>query len=74
MKTLVDLGASFDCASKAEIKQVLHLGVEPERIIFAHPCKMIQHLEYAREMGVLTSTVDSEYELYKLHKYHPESK
>lgn len=74
VKTLADLGTSFDCASKNEIKQVLELGVEPERIIFAQPCKPVSHVEYAKEHNVTTSTVDTEFEIYKLHKYYPDSK
>lgn len=74
VKTLADLGTSFDCASKNEIKKVLDLGVEPERIIFANPCKPVSHLEYAKENNVLASTVDTEFEIYKIHKNYPESR
>ncbi|TMW54742.1 hypothetical protein DOY81_000273 [Sarcophaga bullata] len=73
VKTLADLGTSFDCASKNEIKKVLELDVEPERIIFANPCKPVPHLEYAKEHNVLASTVDTEFEIYKIHKTYPES-
>ena len=38
---LVKLGASFDCASKAEIKRIIDLQVSPDRIIFAQPCKQV---------------------------------
>jgi len=44
---LIDLGASFDCASKGEIKQVLDLGGKPESIIFANPIKFPEDLRYA---------------------------
>lgn len=74
VKTLAELGTNFDCASKGEIKQILDLGVQPDRIIFAQPCKPVSHLEYAKEMGVMTSTVDTEFEIQKLHKHFPESK
>ncbi|XP_013107441.1 ornithine decarboxylase 1 [Stomoxys calcitrans] len=73
VKVLADLGTNFDCASKGEIKQILDLGVSPDRIIFAQPCKPVSHLEYAQQMGVMTSTVDTEFEIYKLHKNFPES-
>ncbi|XP_061390933.1 ornithine decarboxylase 1-like [Musca vetustissima] len=73
LKTLADLGANFDCASMGEIKLVLTENVAPERIVFAQPCKPLTHLAYAREKGVMTSTVDSEYEILKLHHYFPES-
>ena len=49
--------------------QVLGLGVSPDRIIFANPCKMISHLKYAAKHGVKKMTVDREPELYKVEKY-----
>ncbi|XP_075165039.1 ornithine decarboxylase 1-like [Haematobia irritans] len=73
VKILAELGTNFDCASKGEIQQILDLNVTPDRIIFAQPCKPVSHLEYAKEMGVMTSTVDTEFEIYKLHKHFPES-
>ncbi|XP_037952973.1 ornithine decarboxylase 1-like [Teleopsis dalmanni] len=74
VKTLAELGTSFDCASKNEIKQVLDFGVNPEHIIFANPCKPLSHIEFAKEKNVQTGTVDNEFEIYKLYKHYPESK
>lgn len=54
--------------------QVLGLGVSPERIIFAHPCRPASHLRYAKEQQVVNGTVDNEYEIYKLRKHYPDSK
>ncbi|SPP75169.1 ornithine decarboxylase 1 [Drosophila guanche] len=73
VKVLADLGAGFDCASKNELKLVLGLNVEPERIIFANPCRPVSHLEYAQQQRVANGTVDNEFEIYKLHKYYPHS-
>ncbi|EDW02258.1 ornithine decarboxylase 1 [Drosophila grimshawi] len=73
LQTLAKLGAGFDCASKNEMKQVLDLDVEPERIIFANPCRPISHLEYAKKNQVLKCAVDNEFEIYKLHKHFPNS-
>lgn len=39
VRTLALLGAGFDCASKPELEEVLSIGVQPERIIFANPTK-----------------------------------
>ena len=39
------LGGGFDCASKNEIATILDLGVDPSRIIYAHTCKQISHIE-----------------------------
>ncbi|KAM7342312.1 ornithine decarboxylase 1-like [Cochliomyia hominivorax] len=73
VKELLDLGVNFDCASKNEIKQILSLGVDPKRIIFANTCKPVTHLEYAKENNVKVITVDSEFEIYKIHKTYPEA-
>lgn len=73
LKTLGDLGAGFDCASKAEIGQVLSLGFSPDKIIFANPMKSITHINYAKANNVTDSTVDNEFEIYKIFKHYPES-
>ncbi|ALC41028.1 Odc1 [Drosophila busckii] len=73
IKTLAALGVGFDCASKNELKQVLNCGVEPDRIIFANPCRPISHLQYAQAHHVVKGTVDNEFEIYKLHKHYPNS-
>ncbi|OMO75459.1 Ornithine/DAP/Arg decarboxylase [Corchorus olitorius] len=69
--TLAALGSSFDCASKAEIDSVLSLGVSPDRIIFANPCKAESHIKYAATVGVNLTTFDSKEELEKIKKWHP---
>ncbi len=40
-------GCGFDCASPAEMDQVLECGVRPSRIIYANPCKDVAALEHA---------------------------
>ncbi|CAI7914802.1 unnamed protein product, partial [Closterium sp. NIES-54] len=71
LSVLAALGAGFDCASKAEISQVLSMGVSPDSIIFANPCKMPSHITYASRVGVRATTFDSESELFKLHALNP---
>ncbi|XP_039502501.1 ornithine decarboxylase 1 [Drosophila santomea] len=73
VRLLAELGAGFDCASKNEVKLVLGFGVQPERIIFANPCRPVSHLEYAKEHQVSNGTVDNEFEVYKLHTHYPNS-
>jgi ornithine decarboxylase len=63
LTTLAALGAGFDCASKAEIAQVLDLGVSTERVVFANPCKIQSHVAYAASVGVNIMTFDSESEV-----------
>lgn len=71
VKILAKMGTGFDCASKKEIAQVLELGVEPERIIFAHTAKQESHLKFAAENHVMKMTFDSYSELLKIKKFHP---
>lgn len=74
LATLVALGTSFDCASKAEINKVLSLGVNPERIIFANPTKPKAHIRYASIVGVKTMTFDCDIELHKIKSLCPDAK
>ncbi|ORZ14038.1 pyridoxal-dependent decarboxylase [Absidia repens] len=70
-KLLATLGAGFDCASKTEIQQVLGMGVEPNRIIYANPCKQSSYLQYASQQNVTLMTFDNEEELHKIKKFYP---
>jgi ornithine decarboxylase len=74
IETLSSLGANFDCASENEIKQVIEVTQDPERIIFANPCKMTSQIRYARANDVDSMTFDCEEELYKIKLYHPYAK
>lgn len=72
VKKLASLGANFDCASPREIDIVLGLGVSPDRIIYANPCKRITDIEYAVRRGVTLTTFDSVCELKKLKRAAPQ--
>ena len=54
-----------------EIETVLNLGVPPDRIIYANPCKVISHLKFAADKGVEMMTFDSESELHKIKEHFP---
>ncbi|KAG2698248.1 hypothetical protein I3760_07G142000 [Carya illinoinensis] len=69
--TMAALGSSFDCASRAEMEAVLSLGVSPDRIVFANPCKAESHIKYAASVGVNLTTFDSRDEIEKIRKLHP---
>jgi len=73
LQMLASLGTGFDCASKGEIETVLQLGVSPDRIIYANPCKPISHILYAREKGVRMMTFDNAAELIKVKTHFPEA-
>lgn len=70
---LGSLGAGFDCASKNEIVEIISLGIDPSRIIFAHPRKTLSAIAYAKEQGVDLLTIDSIEELDKLLELYPEA-
>lgn len=71
IKTFIELGAGFDVASGAEMKQVLRLGASPSKIIFANTIKTPEDIEFARKRRVKLMTFDNEPELYKLAKHYP---
>ena len=73
LELLSGLGAGFDCASKTEVEQVLGLGVDPSRIVYAQPCKTNSYVRYIRTQGVRQTTFDNADELYKIAKLYPEA-
>nr|XP_050868820.1 ornithine decarboxylase 1-like isoform X1 [Vespula vulgaris] len=74
IKVLAAMNASFDCASKQEIQEVIQLGISPDRIIFANPTKCPSHIEFAKSVGVDKMTIDGKLELLKIKKLFPEAK
>lgn len=73
LRLLACLGTGFDCASKTEIEQVLKMGVDPGRIIYAQPCKTNSYLRYVSNQGVRQMTFDNADELRKIAKLYPEA-
>ena len=71
IQKLSELGANFDCASIAEIDRVLGLGISPDRILFANPCKRKKDIVSAYKRGVKTVTFDTETELEKIGEVCP---
>lgn len=51
--------------------QVSSLGVSPDRIVFANPCKRPRDLRCAADAGVELTTFDTEAELAKLGRFAP---
>ncbi|MCD7461830.1 Mitochondrial 2-oxoadipate and 2-oxoglutarate transporter [Datura stramonium] len=49
---------------------VLSLGISPDRIIFANPCKPESDIIFGVKVGVNLTTFDSEEEVYKICKHH----
>jgi ornithine decarboxylase len=73
LTVLAALGCNFDCASKGEIEAVLELGVAPDRIIYANPCKTASYIKHAAARQVRMMTFDNEQELYKIMKLYPDA-
>lgn len=74
VRTLGGLGVNFDCASKAEIQQILGSGYDASRIIYANPTKMKSHINYAKSVGVDLMTFDNSHELHKVAECFPHAK
>lgn len=74
LKVLASLGCSFDCASAGEIKKILSLDVEPQRIIFANSTKIASHIDYAKAHDVNLMTFDNDDEVHKIAEHHSASK
>ncbi|KAI9780221.1 MAG: Ornithine decarboxylase [Peltula sp. TS41687] len=74
LRLLAELGTGFDCASKQEIHQILNMGVDPSRIIYAQPCKAISFIRDAAQRGVSQMTFDSTEELWKIKRHFPDAK
>lgn len=71
LQLLADMDVNFDCASLAEIEQVLDMGIHPSRVVFAHPCKAPSALDIAAQRGVRWTTFDNSDELDKIQKISP---
>ena len=72
LKLLADMNVNFDCASIGEIEQVLDMGIDPSRIVFAHPCKAPSALDTAARRGIRWTTFDNFDELDKIRRISPE--
>jgi len=57
---------NFDCASSGEIKQILNLDINHNRIIYANPYKSDADIKYALDKNIPITVVDSIEELDKL--------
>ena len=73
IKAFIKLGASFDVASAAEMKQVLNLGAHPSKIIFANTIKSTEDILFTQKRRVRLMTFDNEPELYKIAKHYPKA-
>merc|ERR1719181_2502450 len=75
LQTLARLedGPGFDCASEAEMRKVLSMGVPPECLVYSNPCKQHSGIAFARDNGVSLMVFDNEAELDKIAKIFPDA-
>ncbi|MDD3118412.1 MAG: type III PLP-dependent enzyme [Victivallales bacterium] len=71
---LNELGAHFDVASIYELRKLLSLGVEPERLSCGNTIKKTNHIREFYESGVRLFVTDSEADLRNVAQAAPGSK
>jgi ornithine decarboxylase len=74
VRMLVDVGSSFDVASRGEIDLCLANGARADKISFGNTIKKQSDIAYAYDKGVRLYAFDSECELVKLAESAPGSK
>ena len=70
LEYMASLGIKFDCASKKELEDVLKVA-PASSIVYANPCKAIDHIQYAKEQEVPILVFDCECELDKIKELYP---
>jgi len=74
LKTLKDLGASFDVASKGEIEKLMNMGISTDKMSFGNTIKKEKDIKFAWDNGVEYFAVDSEMEVEKIARNAPGAK
>lgn len=74
IEILASLGLGFVCSNKAEVSLVLDHGVPPENIILSGVCKQLAHIKHAAKNGIDHLVCDSQMELCKIARSHPNAK
>eukprot|EP00741_Cyanophora_paradoxa_P002691 tig00000615_g2611.t1 len=74
LATLSALDCGFECSSKAEIVNILDLGVDPSRVLYANPCKMASQIKFAQSSNCSLLCFDNEPELHKIGTSYPEAR
>lgn len=71
LNDLQEHGCGFDCASRAELENVLDVGASKEDIVYSNPIKDEDDLEWAERNGIRLTTADSIDELLKVRDIAP---
>lgn len=73
LRTMQELGSSFDVASAGEIELLHDLGVAGEQMIYANPVKTKAGLKACSSCQVTKMTFDSASEITKLQELYPQA-
>ncbi len=68
------LGSNFDVASIYELKQLLRLGIGPERLSFGNTIKKAEDIRFFYRKGVRLYVTDSENDLQNIARHAPGSR
>lgn len=71
LKTLLELGSSFEVASFYELQKVINIGADPKKVIYSAPVKPSKHIKKAFEVGLYRFAFDGFMELDKIAKFAP---
>jgi len=68
LKTIVDLGGSFDIVSAGELQRAIAAGGDPKKCVFAGVGKTEEEIEFALRTGVYTFNAESEPEIRRINQ------
>jgi diaminopimelate decarboxylase len=68
MRTLANLGSSFDVVSSGELQRVIAAGGDPRQCVFAGVAKTEAEIEFALRKGVYSFNVESEPEIIRINR------
>src|SRR5476651_1134862 len=68
MRTLADLGSSFDVVSSGELQRVIAAGGDPRHCVFAGVAKTEAEIEFALRKGIYSFNVESEPEILRINR------
>ena len=73
VKILKELGSSFDICSTGEFFTMQELQITNSRVVFTHPIKKEEEIEYLYDKGTRLFVFDNDLELDKITRFAPKS-
>lgn len=71
IRTLAELGSSFEVASWGELEQPIAQGIDPAEVLYSNTVKPASHIVKTFEAGLWRYAFDTEGELYKIARHAP---